>query len=263
MAYKNLKDMFVVYEGLLPKRKTDTEEDETDKSSRWNTLMSLINTKPFKKASGLELDIVSDIEVSLDTEDVKDAEDVKDTEDVKDVEQLDLPNPSDLVIQEVPVLARIRKITNKENNKQFQLQLDQYFLEHPEDIEYRDLLTNIAALENAQFDQYATNTDSSALGYFQILDGTRRQYSNITRNDFANNPQAQINVAIQHLKALKEELKSKVDITTIQKSKLTPLQIMYGLWWRPKSMYNYLSTGQDNYRTNQGIDLKEILRRAS
>lgn len=256
MAYKNLKDMFVVYEGLLPKQKTDTEEDKTDKPSRWSTLMSLINTKPFKKASELELDVVSDVEEPINVEEQQEIEEPI------SVDELDLPNPSDLVIQEVPVLARIRKVTNKENNKQFQLQLDQYFLEHPEDIEYRDLLTNIAALENSQFDQYATNPNSSALGYFQILDGTRRHYGDITRDDFINNPQAQINIAVQHLKALKKDLKSKVDIATIQKSKLTPLQVMYGLWWRPQSMYNYFKTGDDNFSTKDGMNIKKILEKA-
>ena len=38
---------------------------------------------------------------------------------------------------------------------------------------------------------------------------------------------------------------------------------MYGMWWRPKSMYNYLSTGNDNFQTKDGMNIKKILEKAS
>jgi hypothetical protein len=38
---------------------------------------------------------------------------------------------------------------------------------------------------------------------------------------------------------------------------------MYGMWWRPKSMYNYLRTGKDDFQTKDGMNIKKILEKAS
>lgn len=55
-----LKDLFVVYEGLAPEKKT--EEKPKEDLSRWRNLMWLLNNKPVKqKKEETEYDIVSEI----------------------------------------------------------------------------------------------------------------------------------------------------------------------------------------------------------
>lgn len=55
-----LKDLFVIYEGLTPEKKT--EEKPKEDLSRWRNLMWLLNNKPVKqKKEETEYDIVSEI----------------------------------------------------------------------------------------------------------------------------------------------------------------------------------------------------------
>ncbi|MGN0967095.1 MAG: transglycosylase SLT domain-containing protein [Candidatus Coprovivens sp.] len=49
------------------------------------------------------------------------------------------------------------------------------------------MLTSIARLESS-FDPLAKNSGSSALGYFQFLDRTRKDYDSSSREEFANDP---------------------------------------------------------------------------
>ena len=85
----------------------------------------------------------------------------------------------------------------------------------------------------------------------------------MSRDKFANDSQEQIRVAIAHLKDLKNDIQRNIDTKTIADSGLTPLQLMYGMWWRPKSMYNYLRTGKDDFQTKDGMNIKKILEKAS
>ena len=115
----------------------------------------------------------------------------------------------------------------------------------------------------SSFNQHATTKYSSALGYFQFVEGTRKRYNNMSREEFSNNAQAQISAAVAHLKDLKSDVQRNINPNIIEQSGLTPLQIMYGMWWRPKSMYNYLNTGKDNFSTKDGMNIKKILEKAS
>lgn len=243
MAYKDFKSMFdntfVVYNA--PKIKEEKSELTVPEFNRWNYLQDLMITLPKQK------------EVKEETKQEKsEVQPVYDNQ----VEE----NP--WVVEGNTKITRARKVNNSTGYKQFQAQLDEYFNNHPEDSGYRDMLTNIAAMESS-FNQHATNKWSSALGYFQFVDGTRKQYNTMSREDFSNDAQAQIQTAIAHLKDLKDGIQRNVDTDTITKSGLTPLQIMYGMWWRPKSMYNYLYTGKDSFSTKDGMNIKKILEKAS
>lgn len=55
----------------------------------------------------------------------------------------------------------------------------------------RTTLLKIAYLES-RFNPKAQSTNSSAAGYFQMIDSTRRQYSNLSREQFKNSIDAQV-----------------------------------------------------------------------
>ena len=43
----------------------------------------------------------------------------------------------------------------------------------------------------------------------------------------------------------------------------TEAQLMYGMWFRPQSVLNYLQTGKDNYKDKQGTSLDRIFSKMS
>lgn len=226
-----LKDLFSIYQGLeMPKQ--EIQELIPPNFSRWDFVQNYIDSKPKEEQS--EVIPVYDNQVE--------------------------ENP--WVIDGHTKIAKARRVNNKQGHQEFQNQLDKYFTNNPQDEGYRDMLTNLAAMESS-YNQYAQNPWSSALGYFQFVDGTRKRYNTMSRDKFANDSQEQIRVAIAHLKDLKNDIQRNIDTKTITDSGLTPLQLMYGMWWRPQSMYNYLRTGKDDFQTKDGMNIKKILEKAS
>lgn len=57
-------------------------------------------------------------------------------------------------------------------------------------------LMKIASLES-RFNPKAQSKNSSAAGYFQFIDSTRKSYSSLSREQFKNNPDAQVLAASQ------------------------------------------------------------------
>ena len=57
-------------------------------------------------------------------------------------------------------------------------------------------LMKIASLES-RFNPKAQSKNSSAAGYFQFIDSTRKNYSSLSREQFKNNPDAQVLAASQ------------------------------------------------------------------
>ena len=57
-------------------------------------------------------------------------------------------------------------------------------------------LMKIASLESG-FNSKAQSKNSSATGWFQLIDGTRNKYSNLSREQFKNSPDAQVLAASQ------------------------------------------------------------------
>lgn len=141
----------------------------------------------------------------------------------------------------------------------FTQQFDSYLRDNPQDADTRDILTSIARLESS-FDPSAKNFSSSALGYFQFLDSTRKDYDSSSREEFSNDPQKQFAAAVKHYRKLK---KSLIPFESAYKARgLTPLQAMYGMWWRPKSFIEYVKKGKDNYVNPDGMTIEKILERA-
>ena len=145
-------------------------------------------------------------------------------------------------------------------SKAFNQAFDQYATTHQVDSQTRQILTNIAEMES-RFKSNAANPGSSARGWFQFIDGTRKQLGNTqSRQDFMNDTQSQINLAVNLYNKNKAELVRYKD--KIARLGLTPTQVAYGMWWRPASMINYLRTGSDNYQTSDGMTLSKILKKA-
>ena len=145
-------------------------------------------------------------------------------------------------------------------SKAFNQAFDQYAATHQVDSQTRQVLTNIAEMES-RFNSKAANPRSSARGWFQFIDSTRRQLGNTqSQQDFMNNTQGQINLAVNLYNKNKAKLAQYKD--KITKLGLTPTQVAYGMWWRPTSMINYLRTGTDNYQTSDGMTLSKILKKA-
>lgn len=145
-------------------------------------------------------------------------------------------------------------------SKAFNQAFDQYTTTHQVDPQTRQVLTNIAEMES-RFNSNAANSRSSARGWFQFLDSTRKQLGNTqSRQDFMNDTQSQINLAVNFYRRNNAQLAQYKD--RIAKLGLTPTQAAYGMWWRPASMINYLRTGFDNYQTSDGMTLEKILKKA-
>lgn len=145
-------------------------------------------------------------------------------------------------------------------SKAFNQAFDQYTATHQVDPQTRQVLTNIAEMES-RFNSNAANSRSSARGWFQFLDGTRKQLGNTqSKQDFMNDTQGQINLAVNFYRRNNAQLEQYKD--RIAELGLTPTQAAYGMWWRPASMINYLRTGFDSYQTSDGMTLEKILKKA-
>lgn len=136
----------------------------------------------------------------------------------------------------------------------FEQEMNKYMAAHPQDQQYRNTLTTIAKKES-NFKQHAANSTSSAVGWFQFIDSTRRGVMpNLTKQEFINSPQAQISAAVKLLKmnrAISNQFKNRRGLSQIQ--------IDYGMWFSPKALRNYLDTGYSNFRDSQGTSLINVL----
>lgn len=156
---------------------------------------------------------------------------------------------------------RARKVSNGDNYNTFITAYNEYLKQNPQYSKYKDLLTSIAGLESS-YNPSAKNKGSSALGWFQFLDSTRSDYDTSSREDFANNYNLQFDVASRHIDHLMKQVEPYKN--KAKELGLTDLQTIYGMWWRPGSMLNYLETGKDDYiNESDGMTLSKILEYAS
>ena len=157
--------------------------------------------------------------------------------------------------------ARAKRISRGTGYNNFVTAYNKFLAENPQYSKYKDLLTSIAGLESS-YQQDVSNKNSSALGWFQFMDKTRSNYTNASREEFTSNPNLQFEVASRHMDDIIRQINPYKD--RAKELGLTDLQLVYGMWWRPKSMINYLKTGSDDY-VNKGdnMTLQKILKYAS
>lgn len=156
--------------------------------------------------------------------------------------------------------------SNQQGYQEFLKHLRLYSQQHNISKEDKDMLIGIAALES-NFKSKISNGTSSASGWFQFVDNTRKSYSNVTKEQFLNNSQLQIEAAHKHLQDVKKQAKVFMDRYKTAR-KLTPFQIIRGMWFRPESMRSYLQNGRDisnggkEYVDSQGTTLEKVLNAA-
>lgn len=144
--------------------------------------------------------------------------------------------------------------TPAKGSKSFNLAMASYLAKHPEDAKYRQTLTEIAAKES-NFNPTIKNAKSSASGYFQFINSTRKQYApHLTKEQFLNNPEEQISAAVKLLKANRNISSKFANLRG-----LSQLQIDYGMWFSPTALSQYLKTGKSNFRDPQGTSLMTVL----
>ena len=139
-------------------------------------------------------------------------------------------------------------------SKSFNLAMTSQLAKHPEDAKYRQTLTEIAAKES-NFNSTVKNAKSSASGYFQFINSTRKQYApHLTKEQFLNNPEEQISAAVKLLKANRNISSKFANLRG-----LSQLQIDYGMWFSPAALSQYLKTGKSNFKDPQGTSLMTVL----
>lgn len=139
-------------------------------------------------------------------------------------------------------------------SKSFNLAMTSYLAKHPEDAKYRQTLTEIAAKES-NFNPTVKNAKSSASGYFQFINSTRKQYApHLTKEQFLSNPEEQISAAVKLLKANRNISSKFANLRG-----LSQLQVDYGMWFSPAALSQYLKTGKSNFRDPQGTSLMAVL----
>lgn len=144
--------------------------------------------------------------------------------------------------------------TPAKGSKSFNLAMTSYLAKHPEDAKYRQTLTEIAAKES-NFNPTVKNAKSSASGYFQFINSTRKQYApHLTKEQFLNNPEEQISAAVKLLKANRNISSKFANLRG-----LSQLQIDYGMWFSPAALSQYLKTGKSNFKDLQGTSLMTVL----
>ena len=144
--------------------------------------------------------------------------------------------------------------TPTKGSKSFNLAMASYLAKHPEDAKYRQTLTEIAAKES-NFNPTVKNAKSSASGYFQFINSTRKQYApHLTKEQFLNNPEEQISAAVKLLKANRNISSKFANLRG-----LSQLQIDYGMWFSPAALSQYLKTGKSNFKDPQGTSLMTVL----
>lgn len=168
-----------------------------------------------------------------------------------------LPDLLDLNDSDVPSLL---DSYNKEeqyytNNKSsYTGEIPQLIRTMVQDSSKADILTKIAHNES-NFKINVKNPKSSASGLFGFIDSTKQQFG------YGNTAKQQIEGASRYydyLLNLAQPYINKYGTRGLSKG-----QIMYGMWFRPKSMLNYLVTGNDYYKDAQGTSLHSILRKMS
>lgn len=162
--------------------------------------------------------------------------------------------------------ARLDQYKNSDYYQDFIQHINKYFSDNSIDDEtMKNHLTHIASFESS-YNPKATVNGSSAIGWFGFTDGTRKDVgNNMTSEQFMNDKNAQIAAAISLYGKRKNLLRNwvnqyKVDINSLGK---TSLQLMYGMWWNPKSMQNYLQNGNDSFIDALNMNLSKIFNKAA
>ena len=113
----------------------------------------------------------------------------------------------------------------------------------------KNILLKIAEKES-NFNSNAKNPKSSASGLFGFIDNTKQRFG------YGKSIEEQIIGASKLYDSMYSQLSYYVNKYGTKNKSLE--QLMYGMWFRPKSLLNYLKTGYDSYTDAQGTGLNKI-----
>lgn len=149
----------------------------------------------------------------------------------------------------------LQQYRDSSDYKNFKQQLDTFISNNAQYASIKDSLDYLAALESRYQMGVENYQGSKALGWFQFMDKTRKPYNNQTRQQFANDAQAQLLTAAKYYTDLQNRVRQwggdPNDFVT-----------MYGAWWRPESARQYIQNGNHNHKTIYNEDFLTIRRRA-
>lgn len=265
---KSIADLFVIYKnGLVPEIKEEEEYTPLFNNNRYDNyrdLLSALGSRKIDTSVGEQTFEEQTNEVFEESsEKNKTKKGIKYQYVSSAPSMIQYTEDVSLPSQELANLGLTQYVldiqrNNSKNYTNFSKHLKQYMEENP-DFGGGNILSAIAALES-NYNQTAQNKGSTAKGWFQFLDSTESQFSNIRGQSFLNDPMSQIRAAAELYNTNLNNLRKYE--TEIRSSNLTPLQIMYGMWWRPKSLINYLKTGSDSYVAPDGMTLYKIFKKA-
>ena len=149
----------------------------------------------------------------------------------------------------------LKSYRNSSDYQAFKKELDIFINNNPQYKNIKDSLDYLAALESRYKMNVENQAGSTALGWFQFMDKTRKPYNTQTRQEFANDAQAQLQAAARYYTDLQNSVKNwggdPNDFVT-----------MYGAWWRPDSARIYIQDPTHNYKTKYDEDFHKIRQRA-
>ena len=159
-------------------------------------------------------------------------------------------------------IDRVVKARKNPSYKLFKHKFDNYKKNHNSELSDKDwdILEAIAGIES-EYRNIPNAYGSGAYGYFQIMPATAKDFYKGSFEDVKNNPDLQIEIAVKNYKYLQRRLRDSAQY--LESSRLTPLQVMYGMWWRPGSLESYLKDGGDNFKSTDKNDIISILKKAS
>ena len=148
------------------------------------------------------------------------------------------------------------KMTNNNTNNNFSKLLEQNGITGQK----KTFLTKIAKLESA-YNQYATNNKSSASGWFQFTDSTRRMFTNADKNTFLKDGNLQIQTASKLYDSNYNYLKRNGLLDKLKQRGMTVNEAIALTWLNPTWAKEYILTGKnagsDGFGTSPSIYLNK------
>lgn len=152
--------------------------------------------------------------------------------------------PKDIIVQQPKEDIKVNT-SNKNNYQKVKDELDKQI----DDPIKKKILLKIAQKES-NFNPQAKNPKSSASGLFGFINASKKKYG------YGDSIAEQVLGASKYYDDFNKKLMQYIN--TYGDRGLTDTQLMYGMWFRPKSLLNYLKTGNDSYTDAQGTELNKI-----
>lgn len=111
----------------------------------------------------------------------------------------------------------------------------------------------LQAQRESNFNPTVKARTSTAVGYFQFIDGTRKRFSNASKDKFLNDPKEQVRTAYK----LYQNIQSMPDAQELMRKGYNRAQVTALGWWYPRSMQMVLN-GKNNFSLG-GYSIKQAL----